>query len=255
MPAIISGLQVDGYLDLFNPVCWGAFLADLLRDKKSTIHMLDTSSSPKGLIGFEVKHPQMRGPVRVWADTDHGYMPSTIEIFIVDKNGRAALWNRIHVEEFIQIGDGAWAPVRGTYEAPEGTGLNTGVCYAGASLVVNVKQSSWNSINSGKLFTAASMPEVNYVMPDNGYKMCLPPSTLAAIKQADQSVKDSVAQALTQGKSSRLLLLTVSVLTILLIAVLYGEHTVGVNLTLRPNEGSWAFTPAQVRYNLASHGD
>ena len=149
------------------------------------------------------------------------------------KKGETALWSRTHVKEFIQITDGALAPVKGTSEAPEGTGLNTGVCYAGSSLVVNIKQSFWNSINSGKLFTAASMPEVNYVMPGLACKWILP-GHLGG-NQASRPVCERFnSQALTQGKSSRLLLLTVSVLMILLIAVLYGEDTASGKRTAAP---------------------
>jgi hypothetical protein len=146
---MLGGGGGNSYLDYFNPNCSGFFLADLLRDSKLTIHMLDSSPPAKGLVGFEVEHPQVREPVRVWADPEHGYMPSIIESYFINKNDQRELDERTQVQEFIKIGDDTWVPIKGINDILLASGLNTGKPYTAILLVVNLGQSSWNSINSG----------------------------------------------------------------------------------------------------------
>jgi hypothetical protein len=215
--SMLGGGYGDSYLDFFNPNCSGFFLADLLRDSKSTIHMLDSSPPKKGLIGFEVEHPQVREPVRVWADSEHGYMPAIIETYFVNKNGQRELDDRTQVQEFIKVGDETWVPIKGIHDILLASGLNTGKPYTAILLVVNLGQSSWNSINSGTLFTEASMPPVNNNPNRDGFKRHYPPATLAIIDQAMKRYNDAVAKALSEGKPSRFGMFFVSSLLVLVL--------------------------------------
>ena len=207
---------------LFQSQLLGVFPGGPGGDKNSVIHMLDASSSPKGLIGFEVKNPQVPAAVRAWADPDRGYMPSIIEHDTVTKQGRIILRDRIRVTEFTQAGDGVWVPIKGTYDDLVAVSLAPGTAYPGTSLVVNVKQSSWNSIDSGTLFAEASMPAPNNNVQQEGFKRHFPPNTLAEIKKAERAYNDGAMQFLSQGKSSRFgLFFAINVLALILLAVIF----------------------------------
>ena len=218
---IARKLDGNGYLDFFNPDCWGFFLADLLRDGQSTTRMLEATSSSRGLIGFEVTHPEMTRPVRVWADPDHGHMPSIIEKHVQDEEGNVLLWKRIEVSEFAPLEDGAWVPVNGTCLSFANRGEQGRVAVTGTSLVVDVEQSSWNSISSGELFAASSLPEANYVT-DSGYRQYLPPAGLAAVERSDRMREEAAAaRTLPERKFSRLVPFVASIVAlVVLITVL-----------------------------------
>lgn len=187
-----------GYLDFINPNCEGIFLADLLRNERSSIQMLDGTSSPKGLPGLVVEHPDVRRPIRVWMDPDRGNMPSVIEVDMVDEEGQSRLYSRTRMTEFRRVDDAIWVPVKGVYEFIGGAEPNSGDGYSGTSLVVDTEQSSWNSIGSGELFSAASLPEVNRVTGD-GHKGRYGPQLLSALQEADRSWRDDMAKLRSKG--------------------------------------------------------
>jgi hypothetical protein len=90
--------------------------------------------------------------VRVWADPHHGYMPSLIEKYILNEHGKPELWGRTRIQEFVAIGDDAWAPVRATFELIGRVGLNTGKGYIGTSLLVDIKSRPGIQFNPANFF-------------------------------------------------------------------------------------------------------
>lgn len=186
--AISYALDGNGYLDFVNPNCWGFFLVDLLRDKQSRIQRLDPPSNAKHLIGFEVTHPQMMMPVRVWADPPHGYMPAIIEKYVLDNSKKRRLFGIARVQEFRDVGGGVWVPVKCTHALMSGVKLKSGKPYAGTSLTIDVKKYSWNSITSGDLFDANNI-HMNHVRND-GYKQSLSAVALEMAKQTDKIAED-----------------------------------------------------------------
>jgi hypothetical protein len=197
------GLGGTSYLDYVNPVSSGLFLSDLLADTTATIRPLDAASAAERLIGFEVRCRRARGPLRVWVDPGHGYMPSIIDEYIREA-GRTRLYSRTRVKEFLQVGNGVWAPIKGTYEnvPPEGLAPS----HLAILLAVDVQKSSWNSIKSAVLFTEASMPPVNFVN-HSGYKQHLPPSLLEVFTETRRLEEAERARLVPEGTRSRLLLL------------------------------------------------
>jgi hypothetical protein len=209
---LLYGGPGDGYLQLVDPICWGCSLTELLRDANSRIETLDGSSVAKGML--EVHNPELRGPIRIWADPEHGYLPSIVECYQRDAKDQTVLNERTRVTGFVRAGGSIWVPVKSVYELWAGSGREI----SRTSLVVDVEKSSWNTITTDELFTEARMPPVNWAR--DAYKVHLPPAQLEAIRTAERAYNAAMAQVLSRGKVRRLLVYGASALVVVAVVVL-----------------------------------
>ncbi len=201
------------YFSYFNPNCEGRFLTELLRARDSTLRALRRGQQ----VGIEVDSNILRGPIRVWLDQDHGYMPKAIEVF-VRINGKATLLCRTVSEEFIRQDGIAWVPTKGSYNMPHLAGPATGRNYTGRAMAVDVESSSWNSVESSDLFAADSLPSVNH--EQDGLIEFVPDDVLAGYEFADKIRHKMNANVGAHPQSRRLLFVCVSISVILFIPIL-----------------------------------
>ena len=168
----------QAYPNLINPVVDAAngrswnecfFLTDLLTNQNSTISPLEASLSDGKMVGFQVDNPPILHDqyVRVWLDTEHGYMPNKVELYMRTEShhtldGSVALAGRIQVDEFKQVEKNIWVPTRGSSVIIAQAGEYKGRIVDGSKMEVDLEHSSWNTIKSDELFLATSLPEVNY---------------------------------------------------------------------------------------------
>jgi len=167
------------YSSYYNPDCEGRFLAELLRAPDARLRVLGGAHQ----VGIEVDSDKLRGPIRVWLDADHGYMPKAIEKY-VRVDGKVPLLCRTVLDEFTRQDKNVWVPVKGAYNLTLLVGPARGRNHKGRAMTVDVESSTWNSIASSDLFAAKSLPSVNHER--DGWKEFLPDGLLAAYKVADR---------------------------------------------------------------------
>ena len=202
----ISYTDGQDYFTYFNQNCFGLLLSQLLEDTRTSVDEIKPDDNQ--LRGFELVHPNLQAPVRVWVDPVYGYLPATIEKDAIS-DGKAVLHTRSHVDEFVQVADTVWVPLRGSYTQFSRAGPSTGRAVNAYSMSVLREESSWNAISSGELFATANMPEVNHELL--GWKEHLPPAALLAMGFRDRLV-------ITDGKSGTLLIVVNVLIVIGLIA-------------------------------------
>jgi hypothetical protein len=184
--ALRKGLHGSTYYDYLNLEGGrtareaGGTLSDFLRDPRSSVRSVD--QQPRCL---EISHPELSGPIRVWFDHEHGYLPRVIEWYQSRRNGDIGLRARMHVEEFIQIDADLWAPFKATMMSMAPSGSTAGRANQGFSMTVVPEQSCWNCINTGELFHPDSLPTVNH--EDRGWKFYYPPAVLPGVKAAAEN--------------------------------------------------------------------
>jgi hypothetical protein len=197
------------YHDYFNPEAGvnggetGVFLADLLTDKKSEIHTLENIQAGERYPGFELNHPGLNGPIRIWVDSAHGQMPAKIEWF-ARRSGQTSLTTKLEVEKFIEVEKGTWVPGTATLTSFVPWGPAKGQAIFGFSMNVAAEHSRWNCIDSGQLFTAQSVPEMNH--QEKGWRFHYPPAVLAAIEASDRSESHALKKLTHQSIGIRLAL-------------------------------------------------
>jgi len=106
-------------------------------------------------------------------------MPAKIEWYKIE-NGKSTLEEEMLIEKFSQVGSGNWVPAEGRDARIMTTGPTIGRAYTGKSMELDTEHSSWNSIESGALFTAKSLPAVN--VEKDGWKCDYPAALLSDIK-------------------------------------------------------------------------
>lgn len=170
------------YFKYYNQNCSGFLVSELLKKPETTIRMVEHSTN-KDELGIELAHRKLHGPVRIWMDANHGYIPTTIEKYTL-VNGKQFLHTRSHVTRFHQVSDSVWVPVEGISEQFfNGPGPLAGRTVLGDSMKVLVERSSWNAIESGELFSTSNMPPVNAEQMD--WKVHNPPAIEKAVKAAE----------------------------------------------------------------------
>lgn len=127
------------YAGLFRGGVLGGDLVDVLRERKNVT--LATSAAPSKLLVIE-SGPQPGATTypacswRVSLDPQYGLLPRAIELYLGDFQERLI---RYDVEEFREIGRGAWAPTRATVEqGPDGLSRLT------TKLRVELGSAKWN---------------------------------------------------------------------------------------------------------------
>jgi hypothetical protein len=184
---IMSGLT---YLDYINPEAGdGLFLPDALKltvDGTMAIQPLEALPHDSRLIGFQLENPKKRGTVhsiiRIWLDSEHGYMLKIMEWHNVSATGQIDLINRMEVKKFLKVDEVAWVPAEASI-----IDIFNGREWTGYSMKLDEKQSSFNSIKSDELFLAKSLPHMNY--EKDGWKWDYPPALLVQARVSDAAIE------------------------------------------------------------------
>jgi hypothetical protein len=208
--------------DYYNPEAGihggeiGLFLADLLKDKRTEISPLPKDSTNGSFPGFEVNHPGLAGPIRVWTDPVHGQMPIKIKWF-VRRGGESFLGTELDVKNFVDVDSETWVPAKATLTTFMPSSPTGGQAVFGFSMEVEPAHSRWNCIDSGELFTAQSLPTMNH--QESGWSYCYPPAVLSAIEASDKH-DDQLLKEMTRQRSWRRVGLAMLLLTPLLCVII-----------------------------------
>jgi hypothetical protein len=212
--AITLALPGLTYYDYLNPIVGDFFLADLLRNQHSNISPLKASPTNPNMVGFQVDNPKLHGDfICVWLDAEHGYMPGKIEWHQRFDDNQLAIAQKMEVEKFVQLGNGAWVPARATNAYVVPIGSDAGRIVVEQTMELDAEHSSWNSIKSNELFFPKSLPKVNHEM--DGWKQYYSPALLAAEEMANNSINEAEPGEHRHNLTIRIVFLAVCVLTLL----------------------------------------
>jgi hypothetical protein len=181
---------------------------------------------------LRVDSPKLAGPVQLWIDPAHGFLPRRVETFrrMISKSptqaadhartiARQTIQPRaiIQVDEFIEIAKEVWVPTKGTFtrvmNGADGKMMNMG----SESIVVDVSRSSWNTIRSGELFAPASLPTVNH--QENGWQQYYGAERLARVRHIDEMTEKMRQEAQQALEPSKLLLVLVGINIVVILSL------------------------------------
>ena len=170
--------------------------------------------------GWMSKTPRARTWVRVWADPQHGDMPSVVETSLISNTTHKPIPDyRITVTAFARVADGTWVPISGVYESVVGLPPGKKSWGGGFQIVVDPKASSWNSISRARCPRAGSLPSVSGQAP-NSFTYYVAPATLTQLVKAEREVEARHAESTPQSRS-RLVFIIINVLLLLVLAALF----------------------------------
>jgi hypothetical protein len=199
------------YFTYFNPNCYlrskgdlglmdvppARFLVDILQDPSTTIVATDPPTKGDSL-GILVDNTALMGPIAVWCNRSHGYLPDNVQMFTrmtttnqstrdTPQQTQAAdtlyLNAIIQIDEYVEIAPGAWAPLQGTYSDVTQSSDMTDREWFRTALLVDSAESSWNHIHSSDLFEETSLPIANHER--NGWREYIGPQRLTRTREAD----------------------------------------------------------------------
>lgn len=197
------------YLDYLNPNCRGYFLVELLSKEEASVQRVKDVTG-NDCVGLEVTHPHLNGPIRLWLDPRHGYMPATIEMYLRSGDGSIYLDRRSQIDGFFQVGQ-VWVPGKAKTTCFVSVGPPAVRPSARYSIAVIRERMSVNSTVPAELFSAASLPSVT--RETFGWKEHYPDAFLPALKK-NAEVVETIRRMQAPTRS---LFIAVNVVVVLLV--------------------------------------
>lgn len=201
------------YLQYINPApANGLFLTDILDGAKYKIiplgEVIDYTNT--SLNGFQIENPHATYNIlRIWLDSNHGYMVKQMDWLIKSTNGNPELCYRLEVRGFTNVSDSVWVPQQATMNQ-----YLDGRLWLGYSMKLEDTRSTFNTITSDELFVPKSLQQVNY--ENKGWKWDYPPNILASRREFDMAVRSLT----DNGRSKHIKWIVIGALTLLSVVFL-----------------------------------
>lgn len=210
--SLCYGTPEQNYFHYYNPNIDGRLLTDWLRQEGVSMRMMESMESAT-LLAVEVMHRDLQGPVHMWLDTRHGYMPFRIQAYVKKGRLEGLLW-KIEVSDFTNIGQDIWVPIKAkqTDVVPLGELAGRSVSAFEVSLLVD--RCHWNSKFNENTFLASSVNVVNDM--HKGWNTYLPAHQLAVVKAA----REAAANIHARHRGPNLMPYLVAAITVLVLVLL-----------------------------------